>query len=76
MQYGALASNGYGQCISGATGKDAESDSSSSGYKTRGRKKGMTIPNNQGCLYRPLGVECGNIGKGKSGGVGGGKQQR
>ena len=46
MQYGALANNGGGQIIYGATGKDAEHSSSGGGYKTRRRKKGMTIPNN------------------------------
>ena len=54
MQDGALASHGYGKGISRETGKDYEHGSSSSGYKTRRRKKGMTIPNNPECLFRPL----------------------
>ena len=36
-------------------------------YKNRGRKNGMTTPNNPECLSRPLGEECGNTAKGKSG---------
>ena len=76
MQDVALASNGDGQSISGATGKYAEHGSSSSGYKTQRRRKGMTTPNNKECLSRTLGAECGNNAKGKLGGVGGGKQQQ
>ena len=76
MQDGALASNVNGQSISGATGKYAEHGSSSGGYKTRRRKKGMTIPNNQECLSQPLSDECDNTAKGKSGGVGGVIRQR
>ena len=71
MQDGSLASDRDGQGISGATGKDAEHSSRSGGYKTRRRKKGVTIPNNPECLSRTLGAECGNTAKGKSGGVGG-----
>ena len=55
MKDGALASHGDGKGISRATGKDAEHGSNSDGYKTRGNKKGMTIPNNPECLSRPLG---------------------
>ena len=46
MQYGALASDGYGQSISGATGKDSDHRSSSGGYKTEMRQKNVTMPNN------------------------------
>ena len=46
MQDGALASDREVKSISGATGKDAEHRSSSGGYKTRRKKKGMTIQNN------------------------------
>ena len=67
MQDGTLAANGYGQRISGATGRDSEHKSRGGGYKTRERKKGMTIPNNPECLYRPLGAERGNTAKWKSG---------
>ena len=73
MQYGALADKGYGKSISGAPGKDAEHGFSGGGYKTRRRKKGMTILNNLECLSRTLGAECGNTAKGESGGVGGGR---
>ena len=76
MQDGALASNGYGQGISRATGKDAEHRISSVGYKTQRRKKGMTIPNNPECLYRSLGAEYGNTAKVNSGGVGGGRKKQ
>ena len=76
MQNGALAANGDGQSISGATGKYNEHGSSGGGYKTRRRKKGMTILKNLECLSRTLGAECGNTAKGKSGGVGGGRQKR
>ena len=75
MQDGALASYGDGQGISIVTGKDADHGSSIGSYKTRRRKKGMTIPNNPECLSRPMGADCGNTSKGKSGGVRGGRQQ-
>ena len=75
MQDGALSSDGDGQGISRATGKDAEHRSSRDGYKTRRSKKGMTIQNNPECLSLPLGGECGNNSKGKSGCVGGGRQK-
>ena len=75
MQDVALAYHGDGQGISRATGKYAEHRSSSGGYKTRRRKKGMTIPNNPELLSEPLVDECGNTSKGKSGGVGGGRRQ-
>ena len=65
MQDGALAADRDRQSIFVATGKDAEHRSISGGYKTRRRKKGMTIPNNPECLSRPLGDECGNTAKGK-----------
>ena len=76
MQDGALATDGYGQSIYGAMGKYSENRSSGSGYKTRRREKGMTILNNPECLSRPLGSECGNTAKGKSGGVVGGRRQQ
>ena len=76
MQDGALASDGYGIDISGATGKDAEHRSSNGGYKTQRRKKGTNIPNNPECLYRPLGAEFGNTAKGNSSGIGGGRRQQ
>ena len=69
MKYGALSSNRDGKGRSRATGKDVDHMSRSGGYKTRRRKKGMTIPNNPECLSWPLGSECGNTAKGKSGGV-------
>ena len=75
MQDGALAYDGYGKGISEATGKYAEHRSSSGGYKTQRRKKGMTIPNHPESLYRTLGAECRNTARGKSGGVGGGRRQ-
>ena len=75
MQDGTLASNGDGQGTSRATGKDANHGSSSGGYKTIRRKKGMTNPKNPERLSRPLGDECGNTDKVKSGGVGGGRLQ-
>ena len=76
MQDGSLASDRDGRSIYGATGKYYEHGSSNVSYKTRRGKKGMTIPNNPECLSRPLGAECGNTSKGKSGGVGGGRQKR
>ena len=76
MQDGALASDGDGKIISGETGKYDEHGSISSGYKTRRRKKEVNIPNNPECLSWPLGGKCGNTAKGKSGGVGLGRQQR
>ena len=69
MKDSTLADDGYGQIISGTTGKDAKHGSSGRGYNTRRRKKGMTIPNNPECLYWPLGDEYGNNVKVKSGGV-------
>ena len=50
MKDGTLDSEGDGQYISRANDKYAEHGSSSGGYKTRRRKKGMTIPNNPECL--------------------------
>ena len=44
MQDGALADERDGKSISRATGEDAEHRSSVGGYKSWGRKKGMTIP--------------------------------
>ena len=76
MQYVALSADRYGKRISGASGKYADHGISGGGYKTRRRKKGMNILNNPKCLYLPLGDECGNTSKGKSGGVGGGRRQR
>ena len=73
MQDGAFAFYRYGKGVSRVTGKYAEHGSSSGGYKTRGRKKVMTISNNPDYLTRPLVAECGNIAKGKSGGVSGGR---
>ena len=75
MQDGAIASDGYVKGIYRATGKYADHGSSRCGYKTRRRKKGMTIPNNPECLSRPMGAECGNTSKRKSGGVRGGRRQ-
>ena len=75
MQDGSLASDRDGQGISGATGKYANHGNSSGGYKTIRRKKGMTNPKNPERLSRPLGDECGNTAKVKSGGVGGGRLQ-
>ena len=72
MKDGALASDRDGKGISRTTGKDAESRSSSGGYKTRMGKKGMTIPNNPEFISWPLGSECGSTVKGKSGCVVGG----
>ena len=46
MKDGALADDGDGKIISGATGKYSEHGSSDGGYKNRRMKKGMTIPNN------------------------------
>ena len=69
MQYGALDPDRDGKIISKATGKYAEHGSSGGGYKTRRRKKGITIPNNLECLSGPLGAECGNTAKGNLGGV-------
>ena len=69
MQDGALASNGDGRSICGATAKYSEHGSSSGGYKIRRKKKGMTIPNNPECLSWPLRDEYMNTAKGKSGGV-------
>ena len=51
MQDDTLVSNGDGQDISCATGKDTEHESSSGGYKTRRREKGVTIPNNPECIF-------------------------
>ena len=76
MQDGALASNRYGQSISGATGKYDEHGSGGGSYKTRRRKKGVTILNNPQRLSRPLGAECENTPKEKWGGVGGEIEQR
>ena len=76
MQDGALVADRDRQIISGATGKDSEHGISSRGYKTRKRKKGMTILNNPECPSRPLGDECGNTDKVNSGGVGGGRKQQ
>ena len=63
MQDGALATNGDVQSIYGSNGKDVEHRSSGGGLKTRRRKKGVTIPNNPECLYRPMGTECRNFPK-------------
>ena len=76
MQDGTLASHGDEQGIFKATGKDSEHRSSSGGYITRRRKKGVTILNNPECPSRPLGAEFGNTAKGKSGGVREGRQQQ
>ena len=44
MQYGALAVDGDGKIISGATGKYSEHGSSGGGYKTRRGKKSDEYP--------------------------------
>ena len=76
MKYGSLAADRDSQIISGATGKYPEHRSSDGSYKTGGRKKWMTIPNNPECLSRTLGEECGNTDKGKLGGFGGVRQKQ
>ena len=63
MQAGALSADGDGQSISGAAGKDNEHGISNGGYKTRSRKRGVTIPNNPDSLSRPPGAECGDTEK-------------
>ena len=76
MKYGALAADGDMKSISGATGKYAEHGSSSGGYKTQRREKGMTNLNNPECLSWTLGDECGNTSKVNLDGVGLGRRQR
>ena len=76
MQNGALFANVNVQSIFGATGKDSEHGIRGGGYKTRKMEKGLTILNNPECISPPLGAEYGDISKGKSGGVGGGRQQQ
>ena len=76
MQDDAVVADGDGKGISRANSKDDEHRISSGGYKTKGRKKGMTIPNNPDCLSRFWGAECGNNAKGKSVGVVGVIQQQ
>ena len=76
MQDRALATAGYGQSISRATGNNSEHGSSGGGYKTQRSKKGVTILNNPECRSRTLGTECGNNAKGKSDSVGGGIRPR
>ena len=76
MQYGALVFDGYGQDISRATGKYTGHRSSSGGYKTQRRKKGMTNTKKPDFLSRYVGAECGNNSKGKLGGFGRGRRQQ